>query len=140
MNECTLFYGQETFKINFIMFVIKTDKQTKTHERPFMESMRLKNKTAVITGASRGIGKAIALQFASEGCNIVINFRSNEQAAQDVKAQVKAKGVTGLVIQADVTDRKAVKKKCLKMPGINWAKLTFLSITPVLTSEAGSMS
>lgn len=75
-----------------------------------MESMRLKNKTAVITGASRGIGKAIALQFASEGCNIVINFRSNEQAAQDVKAQVKAKGVTGLVIQADVTDRKAVKK------------------------------
>ena len=75
-----------------------------------MESMRLKNKTAVITGASRGIGKAIALQFASEGCNIVINFRSNEQAAQDVKAQVNAKGVTGLVIQADVTDRKAVKK------------------------------
>jgi 3-oxoacyl-[acyl-carrier protein] reductase len=110
LNECTLFSGQETFKINFIMFVIKTDKQTKTHERPFMESMRLKNKTAVITGASRGIGKAIALQFASEGCNIVINFRSNEQAAQDVKAQVKAKGVTGLVIQADVTDREAVKK------------------------------
>ena len=75
-----------------------------------MESMRLKNKTAVITGASRGIGKAIALQFASEGCNIMINFRSDEQTAKDVGAQIREKGVTALLIQADVTEREAVRK------------------------------
>jgi 3-oxoacyl-[acyl-carrier protein] reductase len=75
-----------------------------------MESMRLKNKTAVITGTSRGIGKAIALQFASKGCNIIINFRSDEQAAKDVGAQIREKGVAALLIQADVTEREAVRK------------------------------
>lgn len=46
--------------------------------------MLLQDKTALITGASRGIGRAIAIQFAKEGCKIAFTFNSNEQAANDV--------------------------------------------------------
>ena len=72
--------------------------------------MRLKNKVAIITGSSRGIGKAIALRFASEGCHIVINYRSDATAAQNVKEQITSMGRRGISIQADVTDRKAVRR------------------------------
>ena len=48
----------------------------------------LKDKCAVITGASRGIGKAIAIKFAKEGANIVINYRNNEEEALKVKEEL----------------------------------------------------
>lgn len=51
--------------------------------------MKLQGKTAIITGASRGIGKAIALEFARQGCNIVINYAHNDQAAHDAEEEIK---------------------------------------------------
>lgn len=62
----------------------------------------LKGKTAVITGASRGIGKAIALKLGSCGCNVVINYKSNEQRAQNIIKTINDMGSRALAISADI--------------------------------------
>lgn len=63
----------------------------------------LDGKTSIITGASRGIGKAIALSFADEGSDLVITYRSSSAAADEVKAACEAKGVKVLCIQSDAS-------------------------------------
>ena len=64
----------------------------------------LKGKCAVITGASRGIGKCIATKFAKEGANIVINYRNNEEEALKVKKELEDLGSQVLVVKADVSE------------------------------------
>lgn len=59
-------------------------------------------KTALVTGASRGIGRAIALRLAQAGANVVVNYNARADAAEDVAAQVRAAGAEPLVLQADV--------------------------------------
>jgi len=71
--------------------------------------MRLKNKVSVITGSSRGIGRAIAIRFAEQGSDVVINYHTNEAAAREVEAEVIALGRRALVVKADVTDREGIK-------------------------------
>ena len=68
----------------------------------------LEGKTALVTGASRGIGKAIALRLAKEGANIAINFAGNVAAAEEVKAAIEADGGKAILVQADVSDSAAV--------------------------------
>ncbi len=67
-------------------------------------------KYALITGASRGIGKAIALQLASQGFHILLNFRSNKEAAEETARLIDQKGVTSKLLPFDVADRVAVEK------------------------------
>lgn len=62
----------------------------------------LQGKTAVVTGAAKGIGKAIALAFAKEGCNIVLNYHSNLD--DETVQEIEACGVTCMPIQGDVSD------------------------------------
>ncbi|KWV94044.1 SDR family oxidoreductase [Erythrobacter sp. AP23] len=62
----------------------------------------LKGKTALITGASRGIGRAIALRLASDGANIAINYHSNSDAAKEVADQVRGMGVRASDIVGDI--------------------------------------
>ena len=71
---------------------------------------RLENKTAVITGSSRGIGAAIAKCFAEQGCNIVINYFSSANKAAEVKQQIVDLGVDAISVCADVSKRDEVKK------------------------------
>jgi enoyl-[acyl-carrier protein] reductase III len=59
-------------------------------------------KTALITGSSRGIGRATALKLASMGYNIIVNYKKNEALALEVLEEVKSRGVTGLAIAADL--------------------------------------
>lgn len=59
---------------------------------------------AIITGSSRGIGKAIALQLARDGFKVVINYNRNEELAADVLKTVESEGGTGLLVKADVSD------------------------------------
>lgn len=62
----------------------------------------LKGKTAIVTGAAKGIGKAIALAFAKEGCNIVLNYHSS--VSDETIQEMEACGVTCLPVQGDVSD------------------------------------
>ena len=64
----------------------------------------LKGKCAVITGASRGLGKCIATKFAKEGANVVINYRNNEEEALKVKQELEDLGSQVLVVKADVSE------------------------------------
>ena len=63
----------------------------------------LRDKVAVVTGGSRGIGRAIALRLASEGTIVAVNFRSNEVAANEVVGEIKDAGGQAIAIQADVS-------------------------------------
>jgi len=63
----------------------------------------LKGKSAIITGGSLGIGTAIALELAKEGCNVAINYRRHDAEAQEVIRKVKEMGCKGLAVKADVT-------------------------------------
>ena len=60
----------------------------------------LKDKTALITGASRGIGRAIALLFAENGCNIAYTYINEEKEAQERAQLIKSKGVNALCIKS----------------------------------------
>ncbi|MDA1076908.1 MAG: SDR family NAD(P)-dependent oxidoreductase [Proteobacteria bacterium] len=68
---------------------------------------KLKGRTALITGASRGIGRAIAERFAAEGANVAINYTNNREAAQEVLEAVSAHGGKAAIYQADVADESA---------------------------------
>ena len=66
--------------------------------------MVLDDRTCLVTGSSRGIGRGIAKELARNGANVVINYRSSEAAAQDAVEEVEAEGGYALAVQADVTD------------------------------------
>jgi 3-oxoacyl-[acyl-carrier protein] reductase len=63
---------------------------------------RFENKVAVVTGASRGIGRAIALRLAAEGASIVVNYVANAEAAESVAQAIRAGGAQAEIVQADV--------------------------------------
>ena len=69
--------------------------------------MRLKDKVAVITGASRGIGKAIALEMGKDGAKVIVNYAKNVDGAAEVVEAIRAAGSEALAVQADVSTSKA---------------------------------
>lgn len=71
--------------------------------------MLLKNKTAIVTGGSRGIGKSIAFGLASEGANIVINYVSHEEDALKTLDEIKAIKENAIIYRADVSSRAQVE-------------------------------
>jgi NAD(P)-dependent dehydrogenase (short-subunit alcohol dehydrogenase family) len=72
--------------------------------------MRLKGKVALVTGASRGIGRAIALAFAKEGADVALNCSTSIEAAEKVAHEIRKLGRRSTVIQADVSNKTAVEK------------------------------
>jgi 3-oxoacyl-[acyl-carrier protein] reductase len=71
---------------------------------------KLGGKAALITGASRGIGRAIAETFAREGAKVAVNYVSDRDAADAVVAAIKAQGGVAIAIQADTTDPAALRR------------------------------
>ncbi len=64
---------------------------------------RLRGQVAIVTGASRGIGRAIALALATEGANIAVNYASSSTAAEEVVAEITGAGGNAVALQADVS-------------------------------------
>lgn len=64
----------------------------------------LKERVAIVTGASRGIGKAIALELAKRGANVIVNYVSSEKSAQEVVDQIELLGSKAIAMKADVSD------------------------------------
>lgn len=86
---------------------------------------KLKDQVALITGASRGIGKATALALASEGAKIVVNYASNSNAADAVVAEITEAGGEALAIGADVSDAEAVDN-LVKTTMDKWGRIDVL--------------
>ncbi|MDW0109262.1 3-oxoacyl-[acyl-carrier-protein] reductase [Sporosarcina aquimarina] len=71
-------------------------------------------KTAVVTGASRGIGRAVALLLASEGANVTVNYSGSQQRAEEVVQEITSNGGHAIAVQADVTSADSVKELMAK--------------------------
>lgn len=71
--------------------------------------MMLKNKVALVTGSGRNLGRAIALAFAREGADVVVNSRSNPAEAELVAEEARVSGVRAIATLADVSDRSQVE-------------------------------
>jgi enoyl-[acyl-carrier protein] reductase III len=69
-----------------------------------METLPFSNKTAVVTGSGRGIGRAIALYFARNGADVVVNFFRNRAPAEDTATEIEKTGRRALVVKANVGD------------------------------------
>jgi 3-oxoacyl-[acyl-carrier protein] reductase len=69
-----------------------------------LSTQPLKDRTAIVTGGSRGIGKAIALELAKRGAKVVVNYVTSKKAADEVVKQIKSIGGDALAVQTDVSD------------------------------------
>jgi len=67
--------------------------------------MKLKDKIALVTGSSRGVGRSVALGFAKQGANLVVNYTSNENAANEVVETIQSMGGKAIAVKADVAQK-----------------------------------
>ena len=67
--------------------------------------MKLKDKIALVTGSSRGVGRAVALGLAKQGANVVVNYTSNENAANEVVETIQSMGGKAIAVKADVAQK-----------------------------------
>lgn len=71
---------------------------------------KFKDKVVLITGASRGIGKSLALNFSKEGANIIINYKTSKKDALDLFKEIKKNGAKNIIIKCDISKEVEVKK------------------------------
>ena len=91
----------------------------------------LTGKTALITGGSRGLGRAIALAFARQGADVAINYRGNADAADAVVAEITGSGRRSLAIQGDTSEAREACEEIVK------AALDGLGSVDILVNNAG---
>jgi 3-oxoacyl-[acyl-carrier protein] reductase len=72
--------------------------------------MRLKGKVCLVTGSSRGIGRAIALTFAKEGADVIVNYEKTRERAEEVVKEIMAMGRKAIAVQADISRKNDVEK------------------------------
>jgi 3-oxoacyl-[acyl-carrier protein] reductase len=97
--------------------------------------MSLGGQIAIVTGASRGIGRAIAIELARQGACVLVNYQRNASAAAEVVAQIVASGGTAMAYAADVTDEAAVGTMfaaCID----RWGRLDLLVNNAGITADA----
>ncbi len=75
-----------------------------------MQSLTLANKVAIVTGASRGIGRAIAKVLSDEGAHVAINYINSEKDAQSLLEEIEKSGQKAILVQADVSKKVEVDK------------------------------
>ena len=72
------------------------------------ETLSLENRVALVTGGSRGIGRAVALELAARGAAVVVNYNKSSEAADEVVKKIQEAGGKAAGFQADVSDRRGV--------------------------------
>ena len=87
--------------------------------------MKLKDQVALVTGGSRGIGRAVVLAFAAEGARVAFVYRGSREAAESLAAEVAGQGGAALGIQADVRDP-AAAERCVERVEQEWGGLDVL--------------
>ena len=70
----------------------------------FATDVSIAGKSAIVTGSSRGIGRAIAVELARQGADVLVNYNTNRQAAEEVKDEIESLGRQAVIAQADVSD------------------------------------
>jgi 3-oxoacyl-[acyl-carrier protein] reductase len=81
----------------------------KNYLKRFIPGMPSKNKTAIISGATRGIGRAISIELAKAGSNISFNFLKSKKDAESLEEEIKIVGANVKSFQVDIRDYEAVK-------------------------------
>lgn len=82
--------------------------------------MKLEGKKAIVTGGSRGIGRAIALMYAKEGADVLVNYHSNDAAAKETVGEIEKLGRKGVAVAADVASYDSAQNmvdECVKQLG-----------------------
>lgn len=92
--------------------------------------MELKDKVALVTGASKGIGAVTAVALAKEGCTVIVNFRSDEKSAQKVVNECDKYSKGNMAVKADISEENEVRKM------IEEIKRKFLSIEILVNNAA----
>lgn len=92
---------------------------------PYPSSLSLEGKVAVVTGASRGIGRSIALELSNRGADVVVNYFSSPDKAQDVVAEIESIGGKAQAFQADVSNFEQAKQ-LIKFPIDTFGNLDIL--------------
>ncbi len=104
---------------------------------------RLEGKTALVTGASRGIGRAIAIELAREGAQVAVNYASNDAKAQEVREEIEKLGGTCMLVKANLGDAKQAREMVKAVAEgfrhldvlVNNAGITRDSLLPRMTDE-----
>src|SRR5690242_3647870 len=97
--------------------------------------MSLEHQVAIVTGASRGIGRAIALELARQGARVLVNYQRNSAAAGQVVAEIGAAGGQAMPFAADVGDQEAVAamvEACVE----RWGQIDLLVNNAGITADA----
>jgi len=92
--------------------------------------VRLTDKIALVTGSSRGVGRAVALGFAKEGAKVVVNYTSNETAAKEVVDEIQSLGSKAIAVKADVAQKTEVE-------GLVGAAIETFGKIDILVNNAG---
>lgn len=97
--------------------------------------MSIAGKVALVTGASRGIGRAIALKLAAEGAKVAINFAGNVAKAEDVKSLIESSGGEAMLVQGSVADFETVNEIVKKITD-TWGRLDILVNNAGITRDS----
>jgi acetoacetyl-CoA reductase len=94
----------------------------------------LRGKVALVTGASRGIGRAIALEFAARGASVAVNYHSNKACAESVAVEIRALGVDCMLIQGDLSSSREARKLVESILA-NWKRIDILVNNAEITRD-----
>ena len=93
-----------------------------TSKNPFMD---IRNKVALVTGSSRGVGRSVAQQLAARGCRVVINHRDSEDQAQETLGWIESHGGKAIILRADVSEESACRS-LVNQTIAHWGQLDIL--------------
>ena len=99
-----------------------------------MEPLELEGKVALVTGASRGLGRAIALRLSGMGAKVALNYLSRQDEASNVMSSITGRGGQAMLVQADVQDSSSVKSMAQQITD-KWGKIDILVNNAGITKD-----